>query len=85
MGGLAAAYGKMARMGKGKSDDIAESLRRVIRAAIRDGMSQNKIAAAAGISSGQITKLLREERTPNLATAERVLRALGHRLTIQKI
>ena len=61
---------------------VAEQLRRAILAAEKRGMTRYAIAKASGVSQAQLSKLMREQRSPRLDTAEKIVRALGKRLTI---
>ena len=65
-----------------KQVSIADELRKAIAKAERKGMNRNAIAKAAGISYGVMVRIAEGENLPRLDTAEKIVRAIGGRLTI---
>ena len=61
---------------------IVAELRKAIGKAQRSGTTQYAIAKAAGIPRGQLARLAGGENIPRLDTAEKIVRAIGLRLTI---
>lgn len=61
---------------------VVKQLRRVIAAAEKTGVTRYAIAKTSGVSQAQLSKLMLEQRAPRLDTAEKILRALGKRMTI---
>ena len=58
--------------------DCMQPLSTVLRTAIRDcGQSQFEIANTIGISHGILSRFMREERSMNLETAEKLCAYLG--------
>jgi DNA-binding phage protein len=61
---------------------IAEQLRRAIKDAERRGMSRYAIAKAAGLSMGHFYRVARDNGTPRIDVAEKILDTIGLQLTI---
>jgi transcriptional regulator with XRE-family HTH domain len=59
--------------------DISASLR---SARLRAGLSQAELAARAGTTQSVVARLERRGSNPTLATADRLLRATGHVLSV---
>ena len=57
-----------------KLTNLSELLREAIR---RDGRSLNKLAAAAGLDHGRLSRFMRSERSLTLPTVEKICEALG--------
>jgi transcriptional regulator with XRE-family HTH domain len=55
-------------------DDMTTALKKAI---VRDGRFQSAIAEAAGIDKGMVSRLMRDERTLTLSTADALCRGLG--------
>lgn len=61
---------------------IVASVRKAIRQAERKGQTRGGIAALAGIPRSQMGRIADGENAPRIDTAERILAAIGLRLTI---
>ena len=68
-----------------QNNSVAKELRRAIRQARRRGMTQYKIAKAAGMAQAQLGRIARGENVPTLTTAERIVQAIGCRIVIVAI
>ena len=44
----------------------------------RDGRTLSALAQATGVDIGILSRLLHEQRSPTLATADRIVRGLGY-------
>ncbi|MEM9696479.1 MAG: helix-turn-helix transcriptional regulator [Myxococcota bacterium] len=56
-------------------DDILAALR-------KRGMTQAELAERAGMTAGNLSRLLRRKHPPNLNTLDRLADALGHRVRL---
>ena len=65
-----------------KSKPIADELRKLIAEAEQQGISRYRLAQLSGVSEGQLSRLVNGQVDPRLDSAERIARALGHRLRI---
>lgn len=61
---------------------IVEQVRRAIAQAEKRGMTRGAIAKAARMPRSQMGRIASGENAPRLDTAEKILRAIGMRLTI---
>lgn len=50
----------------------------------RDGRPLNVLAQATGVDIGILSRLLRRQRSPTLATADRIVRGLGYDVRFTK-
>ena len=60
-----------------KRRPIVERLRKAIRDAEQQGITQYRIAKESGVSAGQLSRLMHGKVAPRLDTAERIARAIG--------
>jgi transcriptional regulator with XRE-family HTH domain len=63
---------------------IAEQLRKAIRAAEKRGMTRYAIAMQTGLSQGMLSRFMAGKHVPNVATAEKIAKALGMRLRLME-
>ena len=68
-------------MGK-RIKSVADDLRKAIAQAERRGVTRYQIAKAADMPQSQVKRVAEGESIPTLDTAERMLKAIGCRLTI---
>lgn len=67
---------------KRKQVSIAAELRKAIGQAEKAGKTRGAMAAEAGIPRSQFNRIADGENLPRIDTAERILKAIGLRLTI---
>jgi len=65
-----------------KSKGIVAELLAAIRAAEKTGLTRYRIAKLSGVDESQLSKLVKGRRIPRLDTAEKIVRAIGGRLSI---
>lgn len=59
-----------------------EQLRAVIQRAGKQGISRYRLAKLAGVTEGQLSRLMNQKRDVRLSTAERIVEALGGEIKI---
>lgn len=65
-----------------RSPDIVAELRAAIRAAGRRGVTCYRIAKAAGVTQGALSRLMNAGAVPKLDNAAKIAAACGLRLTL---
>jgi len=68
-----------------KTKPIADQLRQLIRKAEKKGTTRYQIAKVSGVSEAQLSRLMSGDAAPRIDTTERILAAIGHKLTIVKV
>jgi predicted transcriptional regulator len=61
---------------------LADDLRAAIRKAERRGITRYQIAKDAGVSEGQLSRLMHGTVDPRLNTAQRIIEAIGGKIRI---
>ena len=67
-----------------KQKTLSDQLRQAIRKAEERGITQYRIAADSGVSTGQLSRLMAGRVSPRLDTAQRIAEAIDCEIIIRK-
>jgi DNA-binding phage protein len=70
--------------GVSQGERVIEALRECVRDAEGRGITRYAMAKASGVTQGQLSRMMSEDREPRLGTAARILWAAGFEMKIQR-